>query len=383
MKRLVIELLSIEKGKAYGFQEYVFNLLNFLHKNREEIKAKEVIILCKDNSENMFQKYSDKFIIKGYPYSSYAKRFWLEITLPFRLRLTSEDLLFIPGNCSGWFKKSKELLVVHDLLYKRKDWVPSALMRWQRELYLPRSLKKADKIIAISQFTKDDIEYYYPQTKGKIEVIHNSMNFSKFEGADVADLGYDYFLAISTNADYKNQKTVLKAFSRYVELGGDKHLVLIGKQSSTSESGQVYASLPTEVKERIVWKSNISNSELGALYKGASCFISASKFEGLGMPVVEAMSFGLPVLLSDILPHREVSMNQGEYFTPSDVDTLTFKMLNLSFKRRDYAKMIRDMFSEENTSAKYIELINRVGGNFGEEVKNSYPVNNIKKHNMS
>lgn len=358
MNRLVIELLSVERGKAYGFQEYIFNLLDYFYRKRDDIKCKDIIILCKDTSASLFKKYLDKFVIRGYSYNSYFKRYWLEIVAPIRLKLGKNDLLFTPGNYSGFIKCCPELLVIHDLLFKRKDWIPSSLMRLQREIYVPRSIKKADKIVAISNFTKDDVEHYYPQSKGKVEVIYNSMNFSKYDGDDIVDLGCDYFLAISNNADYKNQKTILNAFQKYVKEKGDKNLVIIGKMSPNSEAGALYSSLSLEIKDRIIIKSNISNKELGSIYRGASCFISASLFEGLGMPVVEAMSFNLPVLISEIPPHREVSMGQALFFSPLDSDELANKMISMDFSKRNYGSSIRELFSERNTSAKYIKVIN-------------------------
>ena len=78
------------------------------------------------------------------------------------------------------------------------------------------------------------------------------------------------------------------------------------------------------------------------------------------MPVVEAMSFGLPVLLSDLDVHREVSMNKGIYFKPTDYDDLAEKMLKMDFSKRDYAEDIKERYSEDNTGAKYVEIINNM-----------------------
>lgn len=359
-RRFVIELLGLENGKAYGFQEYVFNLLNFFYVHRGDIRYERIIIWCKGSSREMFKHFEDKFEVESYDYSSYLKKHWIQTVLPFKYGLTKKDLLFSPGNVSGLVKCSSELLTIHDLLFKRKEWLPSKLMRWQREFLIPISIHKADKIVAISEFTKADVEHFYPMSKGKMEVIYNSFNFNKYEGKETFAIGAPYFFAISTNAEYKNQKTIIKAFQKYCAEGGEKKLVIVGRLNVGTEAYTVYHSMTEDVKMNIVWLSGISNEELGALYRDASCFISASKFEGLGMPVVEAMSFGLPVLLSDIPPHREVSMNLGDYFEPTDVDALSEKMLNMDFERRDYGERIRSKFSEENTSAKYVELINQI-----------------------
>ena len=359
MNRLVIELLSIEKGKAYGYQEYVFNLLNYFYTHRDNIKYKEIIILCKRDSTILFDGYSDKFTIKSYSYSSYLKLFWLLTFTPFMLGLGKNDLLFSPGNYSGWIKRCPELLVIHDLLYKRKQWIPSKLMRFQREIFVPHSIKKADGIIAISNFTKDDVEYYYPQSKGKIEVIYNSFNFQKYEESDLSEKpNFPYFLTIANSANYKNLKTILEAFSQYCKKGGDKNFVFVGTIKEGTDAYAAYENLSKDVQHRVFTRCKISNAELGCLYRNASCYISASKFEGLGMPVVEAMSFGLPVLLSNIPPHKEVSLNKGEYFEPEDIDGLSNKMLCCEFGDTDYAHDIHKLFSEENTSAKYVDLFN-------------------------
>lgn len=356
----IIELLGLEKGKAYGFQEYVFNLLNYFYQHRDDIRYERIIIWCKKTEIELFSRFEDKFEIEAFDYSSYLRKHWLQTYLPFKYRLSTEDLLFSPGNISGVLKYSSVILTIHDLLFKRKDWLPNKMMRWQRELLMPISIRKSDKIVAISEFTKDDIEHYYPKAEGKVEVIYNSFNFLKYGGELSSNIGAKFFLVISTNADYKNQKTIIKAFQKYNEEGGKKKLVIVGRLNEGTETYTAYHSMPSYVKINVIWMSGITNEELGALYRDASCFISASKFEGLGMPVVEAMSFGLPVLLSDIPPHREVSMNKGEYFEPTDVDELAKKMLSMNFKRRGYGDEIKKMFSEENTSAKYVELINRL-----------------------
>lgn len=360
MNRFVIELLGLEKGKAYGFHEYVFNLINYFYVHRVDIRYSSIVIWCKESEKELFSQFQDKFEIKGFNYSSYVKKHLLQTYLPIKYKLSSEDLLFSPGNISGIVKSCTEILTIHDLLFKRRDWLPSRFMRWQRELLIPISIRKADKIVAISEFTKNDIEQYYPTSRGKIEVIYNSFNFKKYDGNESSKIGAPYFLAISTNADYKNQKTILAAYMEYCSKGGKKKLVIVGKLTEGTEAYKVYHVLTENVKMNIVWMSGISNAELGNLYRDASCFISASKFEGLGMPVVEAMSFGLPVLLSDIPPHREVSMNKGEYFEPTDVDGLAEKMLSMSFEKHSYRDEIREKFSEENTSGKYVELINRL-----------------------
>jgi glycosyltransferase involved in cell wall biosynthesis len=356
--RLIIDLLVLEKGKSYGFQEYVFNLLNYFYSHRDGIFYQKLIIWCKDTELDLFSDYCDKFEVEGFRFGNYIKRHFLQSYLPFKYRLGKNDLIFSPGNISGIIKRCPEVLTIHDLLFKRKEWLPSKIMRIQREILFPISIKKADRIIAISQFTRNDIINYYPVARNKTQVIYNSFDFHKYDNDAVLEVNDNYFLAISTNYDYKNQKTILIGFDSYCKSGGVKNLVIVGKINDNSEAGKALAKLPRETKNKIIFRSNISNRELGSIYRGASCFISASKFEGLGMPVVEAMSFGLPVLLSDIPPHREVSLNKGTYFEAEDAECLCKNMLTMSFERREYGDVIKNIFSEKNTSQKYIDMFN-------------------------
>lgn len=358
--KLIIELLALHKDKGYGFQQYILNLLDYFYAHRDLIQYDEVIIVCKCSEVDFLSKYSDKFEILGIKTYNYIHRLWLQTLLPIRLGLTNNDLLLSPGNTSGLIKKCPQILVIHDLLFKRKQWI-NRFMRWQRELYVPKSIKNADKIIAISKFTADDILAYYPYAKEKMSVVYNYMNFDKFGKEKAVGQDYDsFFLAVSTSAVFKNQKTILKAFQQYYEEGGEKKLVLLGILSPNSIAGKTLEDLPKDLRERIIIKSRITNSELGGLYKSASCFISASLFEGLGMPVVEAMSYDCPVLLSDTEVHREVSLNKGEYFNPYDEKELASKMMNMNFGKRSYSKEIKQKFSQENTSAKYVELFNEM-----------------------
>ena len=356
--RFIIDLLIIKHNQSSGYQEYIFNLLSYFYNHREDIRYNKIVLWCKNTEIEAFSNYSDKFEIESFKYSSYFKRFYLQTFLPISEKLKRDDLLFSPGNTSGLVKRCNEILTIHDLLFKRKEWLPRRVMRWQRKLMIPISIKKADKIIAISNFTKDDIVFYYPNAKDKIEVIYNSINFEKFDHKPIDHPKEKYFLAICSNAYHKNFVTVLKAFNIYCHKGGNMNLIFVGRIGNSGPAYDEYNSLPENVKRRITARSNISNAELGELYENAACYISASLFEGLGMPVVEAMSFGLPVILSNIPPHREVSQSKGVYFEPTNAIQLAAMMEGVYNKRKDYSNTIKNVFSEKNTSANYISIIN-------------------------
>ena len=118
--------------------------------------------------------------------------------------------------------------------------------------------------------------------------------------------------------------------------------------------------MPDSVKSRITMCDKISNGLLAGLYQRAKAYISASLFEGLGMPIVEAMYFNLPVILSDYPVFHEVSFDSGIYFDPLNEKDLSEKMFYIqdhSF-HTSFQGQVMDTYSERSTSQRYIDLFN-------------------------
>lgn len=362
--KLVIEGLGFAFGKAYGYQEYLFNLLDYFYEHRLNIKYDSIIIVCDRREAGHFEKYSDKFEIVGFDFNSYLGRFLAVSSISSKLSLKENDLILFPGNFSSLKKHCKQIVVVHDLLYLRKAYFAKTLynflFRLQRHIYIPRSLELANSIISISEFTKQDILSHFKIESDKINVIYNYFDFKKYtNGDDTFSLEYPYYLSICSSAYHKNTISLLKAFKESCSKTNN-HLVIIG--SLDNRSSEFYNQLVEETKNRVHIMKQISNPQLAKLYINATAYISASLFEGLGMPVVEAMYFNTPVLLSDIPPHREVSLNCGYYFEPSSYGKLAEFMSNPEklVVHENVRERIIKQYSESNTSNKYIDLINAI-----------------------
>lgn len=363
MKRLVIDAFAFEHGKSFGYQEFLFNLLDYFYSCREQILFEEIIIVCIDSQKDYFRKYTDKFSLKTYRCSNKLYRMICQSFFSINLNLRKQDLILYTANYSSLFVISKNILVIHDLLFKKKSLFPYPLMRIQRMLYLPISVRIANSIIAISNFTAHDIGHYYPLSLNKINVIYNYFNFKKYH-LSLNSLEYkkngNYFISVCSNAIHKNTLTVFQAFELYCRMDGKFNLILVGSLNKNTELYSFFYLLPSSIKERIFIYSKISNDYLAELYHNAHAYISASFFEGLGMPIVEAMYFNLPVILSDLPIMHEVSMERGIYFNPYNSKALAEIMLSVQSKKEnvDYRKNVEEVFSEQNTSQKYVELIN-------------------------
>lgn len=365
MSKLIIEALSLNYGKLFGYQEYLFNLLRYFKQHRSEIQADSITIACKKSDENVFNIFLPEINIVGFETRNKLHRYYILNTLSKRLSLCKDDVILFTNNYSALTKHCQYILVIHDLLYLRKKYMPNKAFRLQRKLFVPRSANIADKIISISKWVKTDIVDNFGIDANKIVPIYNFFNFSKFyEGTPTTEIrqladGKSFFLVICSNAIHKNNITILKAFNEYRMQGGDKELIVLG--TFATDLQMFIDNMPGNVKRNIHNINGISNTDLGYLYQNAYAYISASLFEGLGMPVVEAMFFGLPCIVSNIPVLREVTEELATYFNPLDYKSLAKEMLNV---KKDTQKGIQqktvmeNKFNEANTSGRYIELFN-------------------------
>jgi glycosyltransferase involved in cell wall biosynthesis len=379
MSKLILDLLGFERGKAFGYEEYVLNLLSDFKLYREKVKVDEILLVICDSQIEFFKMYfEDFFSLYSLPCNSIYQRLKLSRRIPKLLGLTGDDVILYTGNTMPLTGvMTKTLLVVHDLLFLHGDYFAHSLyniaFRIHRYIYIPRSLKQADKIIAISNFTKSEIVDAYHVCPEKVRAVYNYFNFDKYQVMDdrmVPDIEGKYILTVCAGAKHKNQITMLKAFSKFAIQHNEYQFVLIGR---LSEEGTKYlAQMDELIKQRVIVRHHLSNSDMKSMYEHASMYVAASLYEGLGMPVVEALYFGLPTILSNTAIHREVSLNQATYFAPLSADELCNCFESCMHKERRMDAEFRDelvtMYDSNHTSLKYIEEINSLLGG----VKNQY-----------
>ena len=366
--KLIIDLIGFEHGKAYGFEEFIFNILHTFSERRETIKVDEIIVACYDNQKDyIFSRIPYGIDVVTFKYSGFINRLLLSRKLPYYLNLSSDDIVFYPGNTMPLKKPiTKTLLVVHDLLSYHPAFCSKTLhfqlYRLHKFIYIPRSIKNADTVVAISQYTKDEIIQRFGTEESKIRVVYNCFNFEKY-GEVMGTTPYiegKYILTVCSSAKHKNHQILLRAFCEIGHSFSDLKFVIVGGLSKEAES--FYNDIPSSIRKRIVFVNNISNRDLGNIYHNALAYMSASLYEGLGMPVVEALYFGLPTFLSDIEIHREVSFNKAFYFEDNDYHQLASLVIDYlegkSKKQSLAASSILARYSEQNTSMRYVEEIN-------------------------
>ena len=204
---------------------------------------------------------------------------------------------------------------------------------WKDRLFLrlliPRSLRLSTRIVVPSQFTSDECQKYYAVPEGKIEVVYNALGQSwaiwestgSIQTAQAKhDLVAPYFAVLGTMQPRKNIALLIRAYAvaRQIHPSLPK-LLLIGNRSGYHVDQEIDQILTEDLATQVVFPGFLPVGDLRALVAGASAMLVPSLYEGFGLPLLEAMSQGVPVLAADIPPFREVGGSTLDYIAPTDL----------------------------------------------------------------
>ena len=214
--------------------------------------------------------------------------------------------------------KKPLIVTVHDMTYEA---LPQYFSSSDPLPYYKRLLmKKADKIIAISETTKADILKYSDIKENKIEVILHGIDLRTTEDAIMPNLPKQYILFVGARWSYKNFHLAAQAFKHMVHKHPNLKLILAGGGPLT------YGDSEFLLRNNILNKTiqiSANDAELNTLYKNAICLIFPSLYEGFGFPILEAFKNNCPVLLSDCSCFKEIAGDAALYFEHNSFESLT------------------------------------------------------------
>lgn len=223
--------------------------------------------------------------------------------------------------------KCVRVLTVHDIIpVVHPEWVPVASKEYfNNDIY--NCARKADVIIAVSEYTKRDIVTYWDINPDKIKVIYNGIfkeelyDYSSDEYRVEKLVNCKYILSVSGLNKNKNQNGLLKAFVEFKHRHRDcdVKLVLTGPIRDVNVVLDLHDKCASD---DIIYTGYVSDEELVWLYKNAYAFIYPSFYEGFGLPILEAMRAGCAVMCSNTTSMPEVGGEAAEYFDPYDVDSI-------------------------------------------------------------
>ena len=227
----------------------------------------------------------------------------------------------------------KSVVTIHDLINKRYPENYQLIDRWIYDLKLRYAQKYADVIITVSEQTKKDIVKYYNTNETKIKVIPIGIAQRQIKPIESPS---PYILCVSSFTKRKNLKALVQAFKSIEDK--DIKLKIVGSYGETANEIQSLA----KKDPRIELHFNISNEELNDLYTKCQFCVYPSLFEGFGIPILEAFSYGKAIATSNISSMPEVGKDAALYFNPNDPNHIREAIIQLmdNDTRYEYVKKI-------------------------------------------
>lgn len=227
-------------------------------------------------------------------------------------------------------------VTIHDILFERYPEFFTKFFVWRSRWLFRRSARVADMVMTVSEYSRRELAEWYGLPPSRVGVLFNAVDGELFHPVWEDDesgvlaarnlLDGEYLLTVGRIEPRKDHATLLRA---YAQLGGDAPpLVIVGQRDfGYGEFEKALASLPPGCNVRVL--SDVADRELAVLLRHAKVFVYPSLAEGFGMPPLEAMASGVPVVTSDATALPEVVGGAGLTFAPGDVDGLAACLRNL------------------------------------------------------
>ena len=276
-------------------------------------------------------------------------RLWTHIRLSFELLFHPVDKMFF-SNAVPLITKGEVTVTIHDLGFLKNPELYHPLERIYQKFSHSLAINRADKILAISDATKQDIIKYFPKVINKIKVIYNGWDAKEFKPSSEEEksvirnkynLPDNFLLYIGRIETKKNIQNLVRGYKMLKNK--DWPLVLAGRAGNYGYD-EVYKL--AKKSKRIIFLGYVPQDDYQQLMAAASIFVFPSKFEGFGIPVLEAMGSGVPVVCSHIPVLHEVAGQAARFFNPDDpqniadvIDRLIVEsdirdeLINLGFER--------------------------------------------------
>lgn len=356
-----LDVSPVADGNWTGVGNYIINLISNISKIDKENKY----YLC-----YRFSHIKNKARILKIDQDNFSTKIIQEpLNLIFQLKL---DIFHGLADRLPWAYRAKNIVTIHDIGaavlkddYASKRFKDMMIKRYDKML----NKKQADMVITVSEFTKKEILKHFSYPEGKIRVIYHGVKKifrpQNETGVNSAKEKYginnDYFIYVGALNLRKNILRLLEAFKIFSQKNKTVDLVLAGNLSYGHE----------EISERIIklkldgrvkMIGYLKNEELASLYGGAKALVFPSLYEGFGLPAVEAMACGTPVLASNTASMPEIAGNAACLVDPEDVSDIA-KNLSVLAEDENLRKILREkglerakIFSWEKAAQETIKI---------------------------
>ncbi|MDP3372013.1 MAG: glycosyltransferase family 1 protein [Candidatus Paracaedibacteraceae bacterium] len=292
-------------------------------------------------------------------HSKLHRQLWGETTLVKLAHVDKLDIYWGPAHRLPYFlsKKIPSVVTIHDLVYKYHPETMRIETRILDAIQMPLALKQATHVTTVSKATKLSVLKEFKCSESKISVIYNGVYSKEANNTVINDLK-NYILFVGTLEPRKNLEFILKAYSLLSdEIKQTTPFVIVGgKGWGDINLKRVIAEL--SLNQFVHLLGYVSDQTLQSLYANALFLAMPSIYEGFGLPLIESMSYGVPVLTSNTSSMPEIAGNAGYIVNPFDVASIQIgliKMITDNALRKSLASHAKEnamQFSWENSAIK-------------------------------
>ncbi len=328
--KIGIDATFIGSEKPTGLAIYTRNIVNELLRLHEDLVLWSVDGTGFSLPQEQIRPVLEEFAFLGQN-RFMVRPLWMECKFPGHIRKEKIDILFstVPGGM--WSCPVPHVVTVHDLtpLAVPGDSPKSVLLNYRYRL--GRILERTAAIIADSSWTRDDICRFYNISQEKIQVIPLGYDRDLFMPRHNPELlanyglqGIPYILAVGSDKPRKNLLRLVRSFG--MMRNRSHYLVLAGLHGNDAKKRIVEEALVSGAHHRIKFLDYVRDEDLPVLYSGATLFCYPSLYEGFGLPVLEAMACGTPVVASNATSIPEVAGQAAILVDPLDCEEIAGAM---------------------------------------------------------
>ena len=341
--KIGIEAQRIFRKNKHGMDYVVLQEIRELQKMETE---DEYFVFVKPGEDRCLESTKNVHIVElkcpSYP-------LWEQWALPRAARRAGVDLLHCTSNTAPIRCKMPLVLTLHDIIFlEPRDKQNHSLyqnMGWlYRRLVVPRILPKCRRIITVSEFEKQNIMQKLGIEEARMAMIYNGYN-DWFRPLDdhqqvyrkyMKEKGFLFFLG---NTDpKKNTERTLVAYSRYLDQSAQKRPLLMADLDRDYLDGIISRNGIENIRDHIVMPGYIPNADLPYIYNAAFAFLYTSLRESFGIPLLEAMACGVPVITSNTSSMPEIGGPDAILVNPENADDITAMLLRLETDETFYQK---------------------------------------------
>ena len=376
MMRIGIEAQRLFRQHKHGMDRVAMELI----KNLQVLdKENEYFIFVKPDEDNKVISNTENFNIVEVQGGFYP--YWEQFKLPKLAKAYNCDLLHCTSNTAPINLQIPLITTLHDLIFKEdsvinqltsgRSWYQK-LGNLYRRLIVNNVVKKSKQLITVSNFEKQNIANTYNLNSSKITAIHNGVN--KNFNSEIRDcqkekiklkyrLPENFLLHIGSTDPRKNTARVLKVFYKYVNTcSEDIKLVLVGLNEAKLNTVLKEIGLGNELKDKLVLTGYVEDQDLPVIYNLSEMFLFPSLREGFGIPIIEAMACGVPVITSNTSAMPEVAAGAACLVDPTNTDCIYMAIEKIrsddAYKKLLIQKGFKryKSFSWENAAKKVLEI---------------------------